>query len=90
MTPVLSAIGQTAGSGSASIQEREGGSVMVALAVLAAIGTLMAGTIVLAIVLMSVAIHREEKHLSLTSEAPDELTQAVRWVTGARARLIQL
>jgi hypothetical protein len=59
---------------------------MFALTVLAAMGTLMAGIMVLAIVMVSIAIHREEKHLTLTREAPDQLTQAARWLNGAHAQ----
>jgi hypothetical protein len=49
---------------------------MAALIALAAIGSPIAGAIVASIGMVSVAIRREEKNLTLTIEAPDHLTRA--------------
>jgi hypothetical protein len=59
---------------------------MATLTALGAIGTLIAGVIAAAIGMMSVAIRREEKNLSLTRPAPDQLTRAARWLNGAYTR----
>jgi hypothetical protein len=59
---------------------------MVTLTALGAIGTLIAVVTAAAIGMMSVAIRREEKNLSLTRAAPDRLTRAARWLNGAYVR----
>jgi hypothetical protein len=56
------------------------------LIALAAIGLLAAGAIAGIIGVASVAIRREEKNLTLTSEATDPLTQAGRRVNGMYVR----
>jgi hypothetical protein len=55
---------------------------MVPLIALAAVGLFAAGIVGVA----SVAIRREEKSHTLTSEATDPVTQAGRWVNGAYVR----
>jgi hypothetical protein len=59
---------------------------MATLIALGAIGMLIAGVIAAATAMMSVAIRREEKNLTLTREAPDQLTRAARWLNGVYAR----
>ena len=59
---------------------------MVALIALLAIGLFAAGVIAGAIGLTSVAIRREEKNLTLTSEATDRVTQAGRLLNGVYVR----
>jgi hypothetical protein len=59
---------------------------MASLIVLAAIGLFVAGVIAGIIGVVSVAIHREEKILTLTSAATDPVTQAGRWVNGMHVR----
>ena len=60
---------------------------MAIMTALAAIVVLIAGVIAAAIGMVSVAIHREEKNLTLTREAPDQLTSAVRWLNGVYAHV---
>lgn len=60
---------------------------MAALIALAAIGLPIAGAIVASIGMVSVAIRREEKNLTLTIEAPDHLTRAGRWLNGVHVRM---
>jgi hypothetical protein len=59
---------------------------MTTLTAQAAIGMLIAGVIAEALAMMSVAIRREEKNLTLTRAAPDQLTRAARWLNGAYGR----
>ena len=59
---------------------------MTSLIALAAIGMFVAGMIAGIIGLVSVAIRREEKSLTLTSAATDPVTQAGRWVNGVYVR----
>lgn len=59
---------------------------MASLIVPTAIGLFVAGMIAGIIGLVSVAIHREEKNLTLTSAATDPVTQAGRWVNGMHVR----
>ncbi len=59
---------------------------MATLTALAAVALLIVVVIAAAIGLMGVAIRREEKNLTLTREAPDQLTRAARWLNGAYAR----
>lgn len=59
---------------------------MASLIVPAAIGLFVAGMIAGIIGMVSVAIHREEKNLTLTSAATDPVTQAGRWVNGMHVR----
>jgi hypothetical protein len=39
---------------------------------------------------VSLAIRREEQHLTLTSEAPDSVTRAGRWLNGVYGRAAPL
>jgi hypothetical protein len=59
---------------------------MVLLIALAAIGLFAAGVIAGIVGVVSVAIRREEKNLTLTSEATDPVTRAGRWVNGVYVR----
>ncbi len=59
---------------------------MASLIALAAIGLFVAGVIAGIIAVVSVAIHREEKNLTLTSAVTDPVTQAGRWVNGMHVR----
>jgi hypothetical protein len=59
---------------------------MAALIALGAIGLFSAGVIAGIIAVVSVAIRREEKNLSLTSAATDNLTRAGRWLNGVYVR----
>ncbi len=60
---------------------------MATLIAVAAIVSLIAGGIVAGIGMVSFAIHREEKNLTLTSEVPGQLTGAVRWLNGVYVRV---
>jgi hypothetical protein len=57
---------------------------MAALIALAAISLFTAGVGIIGVV--SVAIRREEKNLTLTSEATDTVTHAARWLNGVYVR----
>ncbi len=59
---------------------------MAALIALAAIGLFAAGVIAGIIGLVAVAIRREERNLTLTSEAADNLTRMARWLNGVYVR----
>jgi hypothetical protein len=59
---------------------------MVALIALAAIGLFAAGVTTGIIGMVSVAIRREEKNLTLTCEATDHLTRTGRWLNGVYVR----
>ena len=59
---------------------------MAALIVLAAIGLFAAGATAGIIGLVSLAIRREEKYLTLTSKVPDHVTRAGRWLNGVYVR----
>ena len=60
---------------------------MATLTALAAVALLIVVVIAAAIGLMGVAIRREEKNLTLTLEAPDQLTRAARWLNGVHVRM---
>jgi hypothetical protein len=60
---------------------------MAALIVPAVIGVFIAGVIFSSIGMVSIAIRREEKNLTLTIEAPDHLTRAGRWLNGVHVRM---
>ena len=59
---------------------------MAALIALAAIGLFAAGVIAGIIGVASMAARREERNLTLTSEATDNLTRAGRWLNGVYVR----
>jgi hypothetical protein len=59
---------------------------MAALIALAAIGLFAAGVIAGIIGVVSVAIRREDRNFTLTSEAPDNVTRAGRWLNGVYVR----
>jgi len=59
---------------------------MAPLIALTAISLFAAGVIAGIIGMVSVAICREEKNFTLTSEATDPVTQAGRWVNGVYVR----
>jgi hypothetical protein len=59
---------------------------MAALIALAAIGLFAAGATAGIIGVVSVAVHREDKNLTLTGEAADNVTQAGRWLNGVYVR----
>jgi hypothetical protein len=59
---------------------------MATLIALAAIGLFVAGVIAGIIGVVSVAIRREERNLTLTSEALDNVTRAGRWPNGVYVR----
>ena len=59
---------------------------MAALIILAAIALFAAGATAGIIGMVCVAIRREERHLTLTSEATDHVTQAGRWLNGVGVR----
>ena len=63
-----------------------GGPVMAALIALAAICLFAAGALAGIIGVVAVAIGREDRNLTLTSAAPDNLTRAGRWLTGLHVR----
>jgi hypothetical protein len=54
--------------------------------ILAALGLIAAGVTIGIIGLVSVAIRREEKNFSLTSETVDHVTRAGRWLNGVYVR----
>jgi hypothetical protein len=62
---------------------------MAALIALAAICLFAAGALAGIIGLVAVAIGREERNLTLTSAAPDNLTRAGRWLTGLHVRALR-
>jgi hypothetical protein len=59
---------------------------MAALIALAALGAFAAGATAGILGVVSVAIRREDKNLTLTGEAPDHLTRAGRWLNGVHVR----
>jgi hypothetical protein len=59
---------------------------MTALIALAALGLFAAGVTAGIIGVVSVAIRREEKRLTLISEPPDPVTRAGRWLNGVYVR----
>lgn len=59
---------------------------MGALIAAAAFGVFAAGVAAGVVGVVSLAIRREEKNLTLTSEAADHLTRAGRWVNGVYVR----
>jgi protein-S-isoprenylcysteine O-methyltransferase Ste14 len=59
---------------------------MAALIALAAVSLFAAGVIAGIIGVVSVAIRREERNLTLTSEATDHVTRAGRWLNGLYVR----
>jgi hypothetical protein len=59
---------------------------MAALIALAALGLFAAGVTAGIIGLVSVAIRREDKNLTLTSQPPDHVTRAGRWLNGVYVR----
>ena len=59
---------------------------MAPLIALAAIGLFAAGVTAGIVGVVSVAIRREEKNLTLTSEATDPVTRTGRWVNGVYVR----
>jgi hypothetical protein len=60
---------------------------MAALIALAAIGMFAAGAFAGIIGVVSIAIRREERNFTLTSEATDTVTRAGRWLNGVYVRL---
>ena len=56
------------------------------LIALAAIGVFAAGIVAGVIAVMAVAIHREERNLTLTSGPTDTVTGAGRWLNGVGVR----
>jgi hypothetical protein len=59
---------------------------MAALIALAAVGLFAAGATAGIIGVVCVAIRREEKNLTLTSQATDHVTRAGRWLNGVGVR----
>ncbi len=59
---------------------------MAGLIALAAIGLFAAGVFAGIIGVVSVAIRREERNFTLTSEATDSVTRAGRWLNGVYVR----
>jgi nitrate reductase gamma subunit len=59
---------------------------MAALIALAAICLSAAGVVAAIIGMVAVAIRREDRNLTLTSEAPDTVTRVGRWLTGLYVR----
>jgi hypothetical protein len=59
---------------------------MATMIALAAISLFASGVIAGIIGLVSVAIRREERNLTLTSEATDHVTRAGRWLNGVYVR----
>ena len=59
---------------------------MAALITLAALAVFTAGVTTGIIGVVTMAIHREEHHLTLTSQAPDHITRAARRLTGVYVR----
>ena len=62
---------------------------MTALIALAALGVFTAGVTTGILGVVTVAIHREETNLTLTSEAPDHITQAGRRLNGVYVRALR-
>ncbi len=60
---------------------------MAALIAFAAIGLFAAGVVAGIIGVVSLAIRREERNFTLTSEAPGNVTRAGRWLNGAYVRV---
>jgi len=60
---------------------------MAALIALAAVGLFAAGVATGIIGVVSVAIRREDKNLTLTSQATDNVTRAGRWLNGVGVRV---
>jgi hypothetical protein len=59
---------------------------MAALIALAAICLFAAGALAGIIGVVAVAIGREERNLTLTRQAPDNVTRTGRWLTGLHVR----
>jgi hypothetical protein len=59
---------------------------MAALIALTAICLFAAGTLAGIIGVVAVAIRREERNLTLTRQAPDNVTRIGRWLTGLHVR----
>jgi hypothetical protein len=59
---------------------------MGALIAVAALGVFAAGVAAGVVGVVSLAIRREEKNLTLTSETADHLTRAGRWLNGVYVR----
>jgi hypothetical protein len=59
---------------------------MAALIAFAAIGLFSAGVTTGILVVVTVAIRREEKYVTLTSEATGKMTLAGRWLNGVGVR----
>jgi hypothetical protein len=59
---------------------------MAALIALAAVGLFAAGVFAGIIGVVSVAIRREDRNLTLTSKATDNVTRAGRWLNGVYVR----
>ena len=59
---------------------------MAALITLATLAVFTAGVTTGIIGVVTVAIHREEHHLTLTSQAPDHIARAARRLTGVYVR----
>jgi hypothetical protein len=59
---------------------------MVALIIIAVAGLFAAVVIAAIIGVVSLAVRREDKHLTLTSEATDAVTRAGRWLIGVYVR----
>jgi len=59
---------------------------MAALIALAAVGLFAAGATAGIIGVVCVAIRREDKNLTLTSQATDNVTRVGRWVNGVHVR----
>jgi hypothetical protein len=59
---------------------------MAALIAIVAICLFAAGVVAGITGVVAVAIRREERNLTLTSEAPDNVTRAARWLNGSYVR----
>jgi hypothetical protein len=59
---------------------------MAALIALAALGVFAAGILADVIAVVTLAIHREERNLTLTSGPTDIVTRAGRWLNGVHVR----
>jgi hypothetical protein len=59
---------------------------MAVLIALAAVGLFAAGATAGVIGVVCVAIRREDKNLTLTSQATDRITRAARWLNGVGVR----
>ena len=62
---------------------------MAALIALAAVGVFAAGIATGVIALVSVAIRREERNVTLISGAPDNVARAGRWLNGVHVRTLR-